>query len=69
MDEIKKLIVQNKQYYKLIQNLKDELQNIYAVEDIIDTNILILENEIIEGKKMIDENCSYLKKTCNNFYS
>ena len=69
MDEIKKLIVQNKQYYKLVQNLKDELQNIYAVEDIIDTNILILENEIIEGKKMIDENCSYLKKTCNNFYS
>ena len=69
MDEIKKLIVQNKQYYKLIQNLKDELQNIYAVEDIIDTNILILENEIIEGRKMIDENCTYLKKTCNNFYS
>ena len=56
MDEIKKLIVQNKQYYKLVQNLKDELQNIYAVEDIIDTNILILENEIIEGRKMIDEN-------------
>ena len=69
MDEIKKLIVQNKQYYKLVQNLKDELQNIYAVEDIIDTNILILENEIIEGRKMIDENCTYLKKTCNNFYS
>ena len=69
MDEIKKLIIQNKQYYKLIQNLKDELQNIYAVEDIIDTNILILENEIIEGRKMIDENCTYLKKTCNNFYS
>jgi len=69
MDEVKKLIIQNKQYYKIIKNLKDELQNIYAVEDIIDTNILILENEIKEGKKMIDENCSYLKKTCNNFYS
>ena len=56
---------------KLLKDISSDIKgrDVIIVEDIIDTNILILENEIIEGRKMIDENCTYLKKTCNNFYS
>ena len=68
MDELKEIVIQNKEYYMLIKNIKNQLQNIYNIEDLIDKNILVVEDELHYNKKILNENMTYLKKICNSFY-
>lgn len=68
MDELKEIVIQNKEYYILIKNIKNQLQNIYNIEDLIDKNILVVEDELNYNKKILNENMTYLKKICNSFY-